>query len=341
MMRKTLGRGLDALFDSAATAAAEPTSAAVITDPAAGSVATPPADSTMLLVACDRIEAGPFQPRRHFDAGKLLELARAIVSQGIIEPLIVRLKPAAPGTPPSYELIAGERRLRAARTAGLREVPVVVRQLDDRAALEMSLVENIAREDLNAIEEGRAFQRLNGEFNLSQEEIAARVGKSRPYVSNAIRLLELAPEVLAMVERGELSAGIARPLLTVQPAAKQIETARSIVEFKMNARDAEEVAQSGRPPRAGARKSSSILSSGLGSASPLYSGGGDPNLASLADSLRKLLKRKVRIVRKRGRQVGRIEIDFYDNPDLNVLYKLIAEAASHLMGNQPHPAPRA
>ncbi len=177
-MRKTLGRGLDALIGEAGGVGNG--------DGAGGAhLTTAPVGS---------ITPGPFQPRIHFDEERLEELKRAIQSQGIIEPLIVRLLGAADGVDgPRYELIAGERRFRAARAAGLEVVPVVVRELDDRAALEMSLVENIAREDLSPVEEAFAFARLVKHFALSHDEIALRVGKSRPYVSNAIRLLSLAP----------------------------------------------------------------------------------------------------------------------------------------------------
>ena len=161
------------------------------------------------------ITPGPFQPRINFDKERLAELTRAIQSQGIIEPLIVRRIDAPEADGPRYELIAGERRLRAARAAGLEAVPVVVRELDDRAALEMSLVENIVREDLNAVEEGLAFFRLVEHFELTHDEIAARVGKSRPYVGNTIRLLELPQPILNMIAKGQLTAGQARPLLAI------------------------------------------------------------------------------------------------------------------------------
>jgi ParB family chromosome partitioning protein len=324
MTRKTLGRGLDALFESTPPLATPATSATPSANTAAP--AAPVDDHAMLMVSVDRISPGPFQPRRNFDPLKLQELTRAIASQGIIEPLIVRLKPDHDsGGEPSYELIAGERRLRAARAAGLTAVPVVVRRLDDRAALEMSLVENIAREDLNAIEEGRAFQRLSVEFGLNHEEIAARVGKSRPYVSNAMRLLELAPEVLAMVERGELSPGLARPLLAISPPAAQIETARQIVQHRLNARGVEQIATTTRAPRGNGMRTM-----------PREPQLGDPNLRSFADSLQKILKRRVRIVRRRGRSPGRIEIDFYDDQDLNNLAKMLLEAADISM--RPRPA---
>src|SRR5271163_1318127 len=176
MIRKPLGRGLGALIESTAFESAAPSPNAAREN------------TSITMAPAARISAGQFQPRRHFDAERLAELTRAIQSQGIIEPLIVRIV----GNPddfdgPRYELIAGERRLRAARAAGLETVPVIVRDLDDRAALEMSLVENLAREDLNAVEEGLAFFRLVDHFGLTHDQVAARVGKSRSYVSNSIR----------------------------------------------------------------------------------------------------------------------------------------------------------
>src|SRR5882757_4159106 len=194
MIRKPLGRGLDALIDRGREAVAD-------------------GAPVFLMVAPDRIVASPFQPRRHFDAEKLEELTNAIRTQGIIEPLVVR-PVGGDVDEPRYELIAGERRLRAARAAGLTVVPVVV------------------REDLNAIEEARAFVRLSKEFNLSHEEIAARIGKSRPYVTNTMRLLELPIPVVDLIARGALTPGQARPLLSIGSADEQMEAAALMLEGK-------------------------------------------------------------------------------------------------------------
>jgi ParB family chromosome partitioning protein len=306
MMRKPLGRGLDALIESTVAEDNAPAAESQI-----GSGA-----SQVAMVALDAISPGPFQPRTHFDAERLHELTRAIESQGIIEPLIVRIvrfaaSDNAAAAAPRYQLIAGERRLRAARAAGLGAVPVIVRELDDRAALEMSLVENLAREELNAVEEGRAFDRLVTEFELSHEQVAARIGKSRPYVSNAIRLLEFAPEVLDMIAAGALSAGQARPLLALKPAAAQIAAARSIVEGKISARGAEELASAHRQRRH-ASSARSVA---------------DANLNALVDGLQRALKRKIRIVRRRGKTPGRIMMDYYDDDDLTTLAAALTGAA--------------
>ncbi len=292
MMRKPLGRGLDALIES--------------------TVAPVQAETGQVLyVRLEEIAPGPFQPRTHFDQDRLAELAAAIKSQGVIEPLIVRFYGGGVSSAHSYELIAGERRLRAAKLAGLDRVPVILRELDDRGALEMALVENLAREELNAVEEGRALARLHRDFGQSHDQIAARIGKSRPFVSNAIRLLDLPPAVLEMIENGQLTAGQARPLLALGSAEAQLAAARGIVERGVTARGAEALASAHRQARLGAAART---------VQP-----GDPNLNALAEGLQRALKRKVRIVKRRGKSPGRIELDYYDDNDLTAL-------ASTLMG---------
>lgn len=292
-MRKPLGRGLDALIGDAG-----------------GESGGSQAGAHLTTAPVDHIRPGPFQPRIHFDEERLEELKRAILSQGIIEPLIVRLIGAAEGSDgPRYELIAGERRLRAARAAGLEAVPIVVRELDDRAALEMSLVENIAREDLSPIEEAFAFARLVKHFALSHDEIGLRVGKSRPYISNAIRLLELANPVIEMIACGQLTAGQARPLLAIGDPDAQLSAARRIAAVGISARGAEEMTEIHRPPR---------TSKSGGSRS-----GSDPNMNALAEGLQRALKRKVRVFKRRGRSPGRIEIEYYDDNDLTAVAEML------------------
>jgi ParB family chromosome partitioning protein len=266
--------------------------------------------SLLTTARIDQITKGQYQPRLHFDEDKLEELKRAIQSQGIIEPLIVRRIGAAESDGPHYELIAGERRLRAARAAGLEAVPVVVRELDDRAALEMSLVENIAREDLSPVEEAFAFARLVKHFELSHDEIASRVGKSRPYVSNAIRLLSLAPDVIEMIACGQLTAGQARPLLAIGDPKAELSAARRIAAMGISARDAEDIAVENRLPASFKSKSSRRSS-------------GDANVNALAEGLQRALKRKVRIFKRRGRSPGRIEIEYYDENDLTAVAEML------------------
>jgi ParB family chromosome partitioning protein len=294
MIRKPLGRGLDALIGNAAAGI----------ETAAEDVG----GAQFKLAPVGSITPGPFQPRINFDKDRLDELTRAIQSQGIIEPLIVRRIGADEGGGPRYELIAGERRLRAARAAGLESVPIVVRELDDRAALEMSLVENIVREDLNAVEEGLAFFRLVDHFGLTQDEIAARVGKSRPYVSNSIRLLELPQQILNMIATRQLTAGQARPLLSIESPDAQLSAARRIAAIGISARGAEEMATATRPRNS---KTASARSAA------------DANLNALAEGLQRALKRKVRIFKRRGRSPGRIEIDYYDDNDLTAVAEML------------------
>jgi ParB family chromosome partitioning protein len=294
MTRKPLGRGLGALIGGAAFE--EPPE-------------TLPAN--LVEVPVNRIVPSPFQPRRHFDPERLHELADAIRAQGVIEPLLVRALSQTGTDGARYELIAGERRLRAAREAGLETVPAVVRELDDRTALEVSLVENLAREDLNAIEEARAFERLAREFALSHEQIAQRIGKSRPYVSNTIRLLDLPEAVLQMIEKGELSSGQARPLLSFETASAQLNAAREIAARGISARGAEEMSRKRQTPGkiAAARQ-------------------GDVHLQALMENLQRALKRKVRVIRGKGKAPGRVEIEFYNDDDLTGLAAMLTNQSN-------------
>lgn len=305
MTRKPLGRGLDALIGGV-----EPS------PPVNGHVnyaSGEPGNSTaVLMLQPQQIVISRFQPRQVFEPEALEELAAAIKAQGVIEPLIAR--PTSSG---AYELIAGERRLRASRLAGLERVPVIVRELDDRGALEMSLVENLLRENLNPIEEGNSFRRLNREFGLTHEEIASRIGKSRAYVTNMIRLTELPSVILEMISCGVLTAGQARPLLTLQSADEQIEQAQLIAEAKLSARDAEQLASSRKHPetKAGPGKR------GKGRSST------DPNLKALCDSIQRALRRKVQIFQRRGRRPGRIEVEYYNDDDLTVLTRALVRVS--------------
>jgi ParB family transcriptional regulator, chromosome partitioning protein len=306
MIRKPLGRGLDALIDRGREASAD-------------------GAPVFLMVAPERIVASPFQPRRHFDPEKLEELTNAIRTQGIIEPMIAR-RVGGDIDEPLYELIAGERRLRAARAAGLSVVPVVVREVGDHEALEMSLVENLVREDLNAIEEARAFVRLSKEFNLSHEEIAARIGKSRPYVTNTMRLLELPIPVVELIMRGALTPGQARPLLSIGSADEQMAAAARMAEGKISARAAEQMATENRP------MSRTVVTRIEGESAARPSSFSEPrpdaNLGAVAESIQKALKRKVRIAPKHGKAPGRIEIEYYNDNDLSEMSRMLIVAGT-------------
>ena len=304
MTRKPLGRGLDALIGGVETSTS-----------ANGHVDSASADKRnsagVLMLKPEQIVISRFQPRQVFEPEALEELAAAIKAQGVIEPLIAR-----PTNSGAYELIAGERRLRASILAGLERVPVIIRELDDRGALEMSLVENLLRENLNPIEEGNSFRRLNREFGLTHEEIAGRLGKSRTYVTNMIRLTELPPAILDMISRGALTAGQARPLLTIGSAEEQIEQAQLISDAKLSAREAEQLASSKKnvSAKSGAKKRKGEAWT-------------DPNLNALCESVQRALKRKVKIFKRYGRHPGRIELEYYSDDDLTVLTRALVSGS--------------
>ncbi|WP_338666069.1 ParB/RepB/Spo0J family partition protein [Pararoseomonas sp. SCSIO 73927] len=194
------------------------------------------------------LEPGPFQPRGPMDPEALAELAASIREHGVLQPILVRPKPGAGG---QYEIIGGERRWRAAQAARLHEVPVVVREMDDRAAMAAGLVENLQREDLNALEEAEGYRRLTEEFGLRPEALGNAVGKSRSHVANTMRLLGLPPSVRQMLGRGSLTAGHARALLT---APDPVRLAEQVVTRGLNVRQTEALAAAGERPRAGRRQ---------------------------------------------------------------------------------------
>jgi ParB family transcriptional regulator, chromosome partitioning protein len=215
-VRRGLGRGLSALL---------------------GEDAPPPAAAGVRTVPVEHLHPGRFQPRRRFDEDALEALAQSIAAQGVLQPLVVRPHRDRPG---EYEILAGERRWRAAQRAKLHEVPVVLRDVADRDALEFALVENVQREDLNALEEADGYQRLIAEFNYTQDALAQRVGKSRSHVANTLRLLALPDEAKAMVADGRLTAGHARALLT---ARDPLALAREAVRHGMSVRQVENAAR--------------------------------------------------------------------------------------------------
>jgi ParB family chromosome partitioning protein len=304
MTRRPLGRGLDALINGGD----------MIT-PANGHLASAAEaperpQLPVLMIKPERIVVSRFQPRQVFESGALEELAAAIRAQGIIEPLIVR--PLATG---EFELIAGERRLRACRLANLERIPVIVREVDDRTALELSLVENLLRENLNPIEEGNAFSRLNREFALTHEEIARRIGKSRVYVTNMIRLTQLPSTIVEMINAGSLTAGQVRPLLALESSDEQLQQARLIADGRLSARDAEQLAAAKR--RSGSNSSRTARTN--------HHSDPDPNLKALCDSIQRALKRKVRISHRRGRSPGRVELEYYSDDDLTFLARTLIQ----------------
>lgn len=233
--RPALGRGLSALFGDATTT---PLNNSDMGDN------TTPAMSRQLL-PIHTLQAGKFQPRTHFDADALAELASSLKQHGVLQPLLVRALANLPG---KYEIIAGERRWRAAQKAQIHEVPVIVVDFDDTTALEVALIENLQRQDLNAMEEARGYQRLQNEFSYTQEQLGDKLGKSRSHVANLLRLLQLPESVQKMVEAGQLTMGHARALLTAEnPEA----LAQKIVDDNLSVRAVEKLAAAlqGKTPK--------------------------------------------------------------------------------------------
>ena len=243
-----------------------------------------------------KVEPNPDQPRREFDEEELQALADSISVHGIIQPLTVRELPSG-----YYQIIAGERRWRAARLANLSDVPVVVIEADDKKAMELALIENLQRQDLNPVEEALGYQVLIEEYGLTQEEAASRVGKSRPTVANALRLLGLCPEVLEKLKRGELTAGHARAILTLKSEKKQMEAAQKIIALALSVRQAETLCKNmNKDP---APKQDEVFAVDY--------------VAECEKSLRKHLGRGVKIVN--GKRKGRFELEFYGQEDLQNL----------------------
>lgn len=195
-------------------------------------------------ISIDEISPNPWQPRRDFDEESLHALATSIRENGLIQPVVVRKK--KDGT---YELAAGERRWRAAKMAGLTVIPAISKEYDDRSMAEMALVENLQRKDLNPVDEGMAYRKLMDEYGLTQENISQKVGKSRPYVANMVRLLDLPEEVKDFLSKGQLTAGQARPLLGLESDAEKVQLARRIVKEGLSARKVEDIIREGKEPK--------------------------------------------------------------------------------------------
>lgn len=280
--KRALGKGLSALL------------------PARGAAA-PPAESGLLSLPIEKIEPNPVQPRSVFQADRLNELAQSIRENGIIQPLVVRRHGD------SYQLIAGERRWRAARLAGLARVPAVVQDFAEDRLMEIALVENIQREDLNPIEVAQAFERLNKQFKLSHEQIAQRTGKDRTTVTNLLRLLKLPGDIQVMLAEHRLSMGHARALLGLENPENQIEVAGRIASEGLSVRQVERLVQRMNEPR---------------DPKPAEEAALDPNVRAAIQELERTLGTRVRIVSKSD-QRGRIEIDYYSLEDLTRIYETI------------------
>jgi ParB family transcriptional regulator, chromosome partitioning protein len=307
MPRNALGRGLGALIrepepqvpvrppdNAAASAASLPASSGAA---AAAAPAMSPTPSGPLLIDIELIEPSPYQPRTRFREEALDELARSIQSSGIIQPLVLR--PIGH----RFQLIAGERRWRAAQRAGMTSVSAIVRQVPDELALEMTLVENIQREDLNPMEQARAFERLMKEFNATQETVAERTGKNRATVANAIRLLKLEPTIQDWIEEGKLSAGHGRALLALPDSQLRMRYAQRAARGGLTVRQIERLA-SRRSRGAKAVAETSV----------------DPNIREALEELQRHLGTKVLLREKTKVRPGQLVIEYYDDAQLMRIY---------------------
>lgn len=275
-----LGRGLGALLGDAA-------------------LQTESADSLYLPIS--QVESCAGQPRKHFDDAALADLADSIREHGIIQPLTVRKLASG-----YYQIIAGERRWRAARLAGLTQVPAIVIEADDRKAMELALIENLQRADLNPIEEAEGYQQLISQYGMTQEQAAERVGKSRPAVANALRLLSLGPEILKLVEAGTISAGHARALLVLKTDGERMAVAQKVQNLSLSVRQTEALCKKmAKPPKEAPKEAPVAVD----------------YVAECEKELKRTLGRGVRIVD--GKRKGHIELEYYGQDDLQRLYEVL------------------
>ena len=279
-----LGRGLDALFTDNSVDSSE--------------------NNSPVTLKLNEIEPNKEQPRKTFDEKALSELASSIERNGVLQPLLVRSM--ADG---SYQLVAGERRWRASRIAGLTEVPVVIKEMSDEQAMEIALIENLQREDLNPIEEAEGLQLLIERYNLTQEEAAARVGRSRPAIANALRLLGLPDEIRTLTKEGKISAGHARALLSFEKKSDMVSVANTIAEKNLSVRDIEKLAKL-------STQKNNKRTSNKNSARDIFY---DEVELSLSD----VLGRKVKVFTSKNG--GTIEIEFFDKDDLQKISKQIGK----------------
>jgi ParB family transcriptional regulator, chromosome partitioning protein len=302
MAKPALGRGLGALLGGApAKPAPFPTIHPI----------APAETESVRQVPLERVRPCPLQPRKEFRAEALEELAESIRQQGIIQPLVVRRKGD------DYELIAGERRWRAAGLAGLKEVPVIVREADDLSVLELALIENLQRENLNPLEEALGYQQLIEQFKLRQEDVAAKVGKSRTVVANALRLLKLDSEIQAYLRDGRVSVGHAKVILGLSSPTHQKLAAERIIKENLSVRQTEELVS-----RLQAEKHETASSNG--SRAGGIPGSRDPHVGNVENRLRERLGTKVQLRYRQGK--GSLEIRFFSDDEL--------ERILHLLGVQ-------
>jgi len=303
MAKPALGRGLGALLGGTMSPAQSPSAPPVPSVvPAPVDVAAPDLRDRVQHVPLNRVRASSLQPRKDFSKESLQELADSIREQGIVQPLIVRERNG------DFELIAGERRLRASQLLNLAEVPVIVREADDRTVLELALIENLQRENLNAIEEALGYNQLAEQFHLTQEEIAAKVGKSRTAVANATRLLRLPEAVRNYVREGRLSVGHAKVILSLPDEKSQQAAADRAIKDGLNVRQTEGLVA--KLESRGSRSTATVESTEAATTAAV----GDPNISRLEDKLRDKLGTKVQLHYQQGK--GTVEISFYSDAEL-------------------------
>ncbi len=296
-----LGRGLNALFEDEEAPPA-PVSAAAGSAPQNTAVGEPAAPGPRRTLGITQLEPGPFQPRQYMDEAALNELAQSINMHGMLQPILVRPKP---GARDKWEIVAGERRWRAAQRASLHEVPVVIREIDDESALEIGLIENMQRADLNPLEEAQGFKRLMDDFGHTQEKLAAVIGKSRSHIANMVRLLHLPVGVQMMIHEGKLSAGHARALVNVADPELMAE---KIVKEALSVREAEKIAAKAASAKGAAKK---------GRAGGFIK---DANVLALEKDVGDRLGMKVSVTMRgdgQGGRAGSVKVDFRDLDQLD------------------------
>lgn len=262
----------------------------------------------MMLVKLSRIQPDPDQPRKNFDEEKLNELADSIRTYGMISPIVVKKRGAL------YEIVAGERRWRAARIAGLKEIPVVIKEVDEKTSRELSIIENIQRDDLNAVEEARAYQSLIEEYGLTQEEVAAHVAKNRSTITNSLRLLKLEPEILTLLQDGKITQGHARALLAVEDPELRKKIAEKCTKENLSVREIETLVKLDKLSKAKKEKKSSPEAQELRRLKVIYK--------DLERKMKTKLGTKVSIVPKNTER-GTLEIEYYSQDDLDRIFMIL------------------
>ena len=326
--RNALGKGMNGLFpdykkkkteekeketekkpSEKKTAKAEPEQEPAAARPAVSEPVQEPDGSRVVILPLSDVGPNPDQPRKQFNEDTLLELTDSIRQHGVISPILVQKKEGY------YEIIAGERRWRAAKLAGLKEIPAIVREYSTQEALEISLIENIQREDLNPIEEAQALQVLLTQFGITQDTLAERVGKSRAAITNALRLLKLDARVMQMVVEEMISSGHARALLGIANSEQQYQAAMRVFDQKLSVRETEHLVRQIVSGKADAKKSGKETSPAL-----------DLIYRDMEDQMKAALGTKVTLNRRRGNK-GKIEIEYYSGDELERIYNLLRDIA--------------